>query len=730
MSDIHDSKPFILEGDPSAEMVSQIDYMLDRLYKGLANTLGTHNLLSATHGDVLAATATRGSIILGNSTPAWSALAVGAAARVLRSDGTDASWAQVVLTTDVSGVLPVANGGTSFSSYTQGDLIYASAAGTLALLAKNASVTRYLSNTGASNNPAWAQVNLANGVTGVLLTDNGGTGKSSFVSGDILVYAGVTSTLSVIAIAGSTSKVLRSTGTVGPPSYSSWTTPTSVATGDIWYGSATNVLTALADVAVGSYLRSGGVSAIPVWSTVTLPNTAVTGDLWYASATSVMSALADVAVGSYLRSGGVTTAPVWSTITLPNAAAIGDIWYGSATSVITALATDANATRYLSNTGASNIPAWAQVNLANGVTGNLPVANLNSGTSASSSTFWRGDATWATVTAANHVLLDGSVHSDTLAGTVARGDLIIGNATPKWARVAKGVANTVLTSDGTDPSWQTNVTLGNITNNADFIFTNASASMRQNTSDGSDNQSIAITGGGAFSLAQTRGAVLQMYGNEEGTFGGGILALVGGSGALPNFQVYGQSGNPVFRIFGVSEQLQHTQAVRFSTFGAGAATFDANGNISSVSDVRAKEHISPYLSGLAAIRQLRPIRYNWTKASGMDTLRTYVGFGAQEVLPWIPDAVDQHRRTGQYSLNPQVLVAALVNAVQELAQRVDLLDGKREASPVAVLDLATAVGLDTEQVAAQVQVEEADERAARQALISRQAEIDRKRRLS
>lgn len=61
-------------------------------------------------------------------------------------------------------------------SATQGDMLYASAANTWSKLAKDANATRYLSNTGASNNPAWAQVDVTNGITGIVPSANGGTG--------------------------------------------------------------------------------------------------------------------------------------------------------------------------------------------------------------------------------------------------------------------------------------------------------------------------------------------------------------------------------------------------------------------------------------------------------------------------------------------------------------------------------------------------------------------------
>jgi hypothetical protein len=234
-------------------------------------------------------------------------------------------------------------------------------------------------------------VGLTIGLSGKVVRSNGTaptystfTISDTFASGSLL-HASAADTVSALTI-GSAGQVVRSTGTF--PAYSTFTIPDTFASGALVYASSTNVLAALAIQIAGRIVRSTG--SLPTYSTFTIADSYGPGAILHATSADVVAGLAVGAADTLLRSTG--SLPTYTAFTIPNTFAQGDVIFGSASNVLTALAKDASATRYLSNTGATNNPAWAQVVLTNGVTGVLPVAN---GGTATSTTFTAGSIIFA-----------------------------------------------------------------------------------------------------------------------------------------------------------------------------------------------------------------------------------------------------------------------------------------------------------------------------------------------
>ena len=91
---------------------------------------------------------------------------------------------------NVTGIVDEANGGTGQSGYTIGDLLYASGAAALSKLAAVATGNVLLSG-GAATAPSWGKVDLTSHVSGILPLANGGTGGTTgvFATGTRMPFA-------------------------------------------------------------------------------------------------------------------------------------------------------------------------------------------------------------------------------------------------------------------------------------------------------------------------------------------------------------------------------------------------------------------------------------------------------------------------------------------------------------------------------------------------------------
>jgi hypothetical protein len=167
----------------------------------------------------------------------------GSANYVFTSGGTSAAptWSQVSLSAGVTGTLPATNGGTGQSSYAVGDLLYADTTTSLAKLADIATGNVLLSG-GITTAPAWGKVSLTTAISGILPLANGGTNAdlAATASNGGIAWSNATQ-LQILSGTATAQQMLQS-GATGAPAWSTATWPATTTANQLLYSSSTSVV--------------------------------------------------------------------------------------------------------------------------------------------------------------------------------------------------------------------------------------------------------------------------------------------------------------------------------------------------------------------------------------------------------------------------------------------------------------------------------------------------------